>query len=138
MSINPDSENTPPAAPDPEAEAQSTASPEPEQHEPPEAQAIGGFAKLGLIEPLLQSIRELGFEEPTPIQRQAIPLLLEGRDVVAQAQTGTGKTAAFALPLLQRLDIDSRSVQALILSPTRELAVQVAGQVHALGRHLEV
>lgn len=138
MSINPDSESTPPAAPDPEVEAQSTASPEPEQHEPPAAEAVGGFAKLGLIEPLLQSIRELGFEEPTPIQRQAIPLLLEGRDVVAQAQTGTGKTAAFALPLLQRLDINSRSVQALILSPTRELAVQVAGQVHALGRHLEV
>ena len=119
---------------DPEASPESEA----ELAHSPEAEAISGFARLGLIEPLLQSIRELGFEEPTPIQRQAIPLLLEGRDVIAQAQTGTGKTAAFALPLLQRLAVGDRSVQALILSPTRELAVQVAGQVHALGRHLEV
>lgn len=104
----------------------------------PEHQVIDAFTALGLAQPLLQSIRELGFEEPTPIQRRAIPVLLSGRDAIAQAQTGTGKTAAFALPLLQQLDVDSRQVQALVLAPTRELAVQVAEAVHALGRHLEV
>jgi ATP-dependent RNA helicase DeaD len=138
MSMISDAENPESIPPAAKTQAEPAAAPESDAAAVPEDEAISGFARLGLIEPLLQSIRELGFEEPTPIQRQAIPLLLEGRDVVAQAQTGTGKTAAFALPLLQRLDIDSRSVQALVLSPTRELAVQVAGQVHALGRHLEV
>ncbi|HTE83524.1 MAG TPA: DEAD/DEAH box helicase, partial [Dehalococcoidia bacterium] len=97
-----------------------------------------GFEALGLSPQLLQAVREQGFEEPTPIQRRTIPLLLQGRDVVAQAQTGTGKTAAFALPLLQRVDASNRSVQSLVLTPTRELAVQVAAATHALGRHLDI
>lgn len=103
-----------------------------------EGQAQDGFAAFGLDPALLQAVQELGFEEPTPIQRRTIPLLMQGRDVVAQAQTGTGKTAAFALPLLQKLEIGNRGVQALVLAPTRELAVQVAGSIHALGRHLGV
>ena len=92
------------------------------------------FEELGLNEDLLKAIRELGYEQPTPIQEQTIEVLLSGRDVIAQAQTGTGKTAAFALPILQRLDMANRSPQALIMAPTRELAVQVAEMVHALGR----
>jgi ATP-dependent RNA helicase DeaD len=99
---------------------------------------VNAFAALGLDDALVQSVREQGFEEPTPIQRRTIPLLLDGRDVVAQAQTGTGKTAAFALPLLQQVDTSSRNVQSLVLAPTRELAVQVAAATHALGRHLDV
>jgi ATP-dependent RNA helicase DeaD len=97
-----------------------------------------GFGSLGLKDALVESTRDQGFEEPTPIQRRTIPLLLQGRDVVAQAQTGTGKTAAFALPLLQQVDPSNRSVQSLVLTPTRELAVQVAGSTHALGRHLDI
>jgi ATP-dependent RNA helicase DeaD len=109
-----------------------------------DANAVGssddaaGFAALGLKDALVRSTRDLGFEEPTPIQRRTIPLLLEGRDVVAQAQTGTGKTAAFALPLLQQVDPGNHSVQNLVLTPTRELAVQVAASTHALGRHLDI
>ncbi|HEY3282325.1 MAG TPA: DEAD/DEAH box helicase [Armatimonadota bacterium] len=94
------------------------------------------FESLGLIEPLLHAINDLGYEEPTPIQDQTISLLLDGQDVIAQARTGTGKTAAFALPMLQTLDLGSRRTQALILAPTRELAIQVAEMTHALGRHL--
>ncbi|EKF75536.1 DEAD/DEAH box helicase [Alcanivorax hongdengensis A-11-3] len=85
-----------------------------------------GFATLGLPEALLTAIARQGFEQPSPIQAQAIPLLLEGHDLLGQAQTGTGKTAAFALPLLARLDVSLRQPQMLILAPTRELAIQVA------------
>jgi ATP-dependent RNA helicase DeaD len=92
------------------------------------------FAEFHLSAEVLRAIDALGFEEPTPIQVQAIPLLLEGRDVVAQAQTGTGKTAAFALPIVERIDVGRREVQALVLVPTRELAVQVAETMHELGR----
>lgn len=84
------------------------------------------FAELGLSEKTLKAIAELGYEEPTPIQAQTISTLLEGHDVIAQAQTGTGKTAAFALPILEKLDASTRKPQALVLTPTRELAVQVA------------
>jgi ATP-dependent RNA helicase DeaD len=84
------------------------------------------FNELGLSEATLKAIAELGYEEPTPIQDQTIRLMLEGTDVIAQAQTGTGKTAAFALPILERIDLSVRAPQALILTPTRELAVQVA------------
>lgn len=84
------------------------------------------FAQLGLSESRLQELETLGFSEPTAIQAQAIPLLMQGRDLVGQAQTGTGKTAAFALPLLERVDPESRQLQALVLTPTRELALQVA------------
>lgn len=92
------------------------------------------FADLHLSDDVLKAIDTLGFEEPTPIQSQTIPLLLEGHDVLAQAQTGTGKTAAFALPIVQSVDVSKRHVQALVLAPTRELAVQVAEAMHNLGR----
>jgi len=84
------------------------------------------FGNLGLDEGVLKTITDAGYKTPTPIQAQAIPLLLEGRDVLGQAQTGTGKTAAFALPLVQRIDPKNKQVQVLVLAPTRELAIQVA------------
>ncbi len=84
------------------------------------------FSQLGLSQQRVQCLEKLGFTEPTPIQLQAIPILLEGKDIIGQAQTGTGKTAAFALPILERIDPDSKAVQALILTPTRELAMQVS------------
>jgi ATP-dependent RNA helicase DeaD len=94
------------------------------------------FQALGIAPPILKALAEMGFEEPSPIQVQAIPVLLAGRDVVGQAQTGTGKTAAFAIPALQRLDPDASGPQALILTPTRELALQVAEEVARIGAHL--
>ena len=84
------------------------------------------FSDLKLSQPVLQAITDIGYETPSPIQAQTIPMLLEGVDMVGQAQTGTGKTAAFALPLLSKLDISVKPVQALVLTPTRELAIQVA------------
>ena len=97
---------------------------------------LDGFAALGLDERLIAALSSLGYEEPTAIQREAIPPLLEGKDVLGQAATGTGKTAAFALPLLHRLgEVNGdRTVRALILVPTRELAMQVAEAVHKYGR----
>ena len=97
----------------------------------------GGFAAFGLKQELLTAISALGYEEPTPIQRAALPPLLEGRDVLGQAATGTGKTAAFSLPLLQRLQPGTRKAfeaSALILVPTRELAMQVAEAIYAYGK----
>src|SRR3954451_20814866 len=98
------------------------------------------FADLGLRPELLDALNGLGYEEPTPIQREAIGPLLEGRDLLGQAATGTGKTAAFALPLLQRLGrgADGAPPRALVLVPTRELATQVAEAVHRYGRDLGV
>ncbi len=87
---------------------------------------VNGFRTLGLSDALFKSIENAGYTTPTPIQAQAIPLLLEGRDVLGQAQTGTGKTAAFALPLLDRIDRSKNRPQVLVLTPTRELAIQVA------------
>ncbi|WP_298407045.1 DEAD/DEAH box helicase [uncultured Chloroflexus sp.] len=92
------------------------------------------FAELGLSDALIATLSGLGYDEPTPIQAQTIPLLLAGRDVIAQAQTGTGKTAAFALPIIERVT-DDLTVQALVLAPTRELAIQVAEAIHRYGRH---
>jgi ATP-dependent RNA helicase DeaD len=100
-----------------------------------------GVASLGLDGTLLAALAALGYEEPTPIQQQAIPVLLEGRDMVGQAATGTGKTAAFSLPLIQRLtdmDRSHRQPVALILVPTRELAIQVSEAIHRYGRDLGV
>jgi ATP-dependent RNA helicase DeaD len=94
------------------------------------------FEQFHLSPPLMQAVDELGYEAPTPIQIKTIPLLLEGRDVIGQAQTGTGKTAAFALPILEKLDLSQKSVQALVLTPTRELGIQVAEAFHAYGKHL--
>jgi ATP-dependent RNA helicase DeaD len=84
------------------------------------------FADLGLAEPVMAAVAEVGYETPSPIQAATIPALLAGRDVLGQAQTGTGKTAAFALPLLSRLDLSASKPQVLVLAPTRELAIQVA------------
>ncbi|MBI2940373.1 MAG: DEAD/DEAH box helicase [Chloroflexi bacterium] len=96
---------------------------------------MASFRELGLSEPVLRSIAEMGFEEPTPVQARAIPELLRGHDVVAQALTGTGKTAAFGIPLVERVDIGQVVPQAVVLAPTRELAVQVAEAVNGIGRH---
>jgi ATP-dependent RNA helicase DeaD len=96
------------------------------------------FRDLGLSPQVQQAIDELGFEEPTPIQEQAIPELLGGHDVIGQAQTGTGKTAAFGLPLLQYLDPDNDEVQAVVLTPTRELCIQVTQALRAYAEHLDV
>jgi ATP-dependent RNA helicase DeaD len=98
-----------------------------------------GFAKLGMEAALLATLDMLGYEEPTPIQREAIPLLLAGRDLLGQAETGTGKTAAFALPLLQRIAHSARRCpSALILVPTRELAIQVGEAVMRYGKELKI
>ncbi|MBE0688721.1 MAG: DEAD/DEAH box helicase [Anaerolineae bacterium] len=96
---------------------------------------INPFEALGLREELVRAVEELGFEQPTEIQRGAIPPLLDGRDVLGQAQTGTGKTAAFALPVLQRIDLSGNGVRAIMLTPTRELALQVAEAVELYGKH---
>ena len=102
------------------------------------AEGTVAFADLALRPEILQALTELGYEEPTPIQRETVPPLLEGRDLLGQAATGTGKTAAFALPLLQRLgtDADRATPQALVLVPTRELAMQVSEAIHRYGCHL--
>ena len=91
------------------------------------------FADLGLSEPLLQALNDVGYQSPSPIQEQAIPPLLQGRDVIGQAQTGTGKTAAFGLPLLESVDPTEDDVQALVLTPTRELCIQVTQALRAYG-----
>ncbi|MHB1399815.1 MAG: DEAD/DEAH box helicase [Trichloromonadaceae bacterium] len=100
------------------------------------------FATLALAEPLLRALAEIGYTAPTPIQLQAIPAILAGRDVIAGAQTGTGKTASFTLPLLQRLAsgprVRSNQIRALVLTPTRELAVQVGASVARYGKHLSL
>ncbi|KAF3978131.1 MAG: DEAD/DEAH box helicase [Methylococcales symbiont of Iophon sp. n. MRB-2018] len=98
------------------------------------------FSSLGLSAPLLQSLEEKGYNKPYPIQSEAIPIILAGKDVMAAAQTGTGKTASFTLPLLQRLDngerVKSKHIRALVLTPTRELAAQVADSVTVYGQHV--
>jgi ATP-dependent RNA helicase DeaD len=99
---------------------------------------VDGFDALGLSAGTLEVIRDLGFEIPTPVQEETIPPLLAGRDVIAQAPTGTGKTAAYGLPIVERLDDTRLEPQALVLVPTRELAIQVAEALHALGRHRQM
>lgn len=100
------------------------------------------FSKLGLSDPLLKAVAELGYTEPTAIQKQAIPAILAGKDLVAAAQTGTGKTASFVLPLLQKLNTEGKlrgkRIRALILTPTRELAVQVEASITEYGKHLNL
>lgn len=92
------------------------------------------FSELGLSDRLLSAISSSGFEEATPIQAETIPMVLKGQDVIGQAQTGTGKTAAFGLPILQKIDFDNPNVQALIISPTRELAIQTQEEIYRLGK----
>ena len=91
------------------------------------------FSELGLSEPLLKALDDVGYESPSPIQEQAIPPMLEGRDVIGQAQTGSGKTAAFGLPLLETIDPELNEVQALVLTPTRELCIQVTQAIRGYG-----
>ena len=95
------------------------------------------FSELGLNKSILKAVDEAGYESPSAIQAESIPHLLEGRDLIGQAQTGTGKTAAFALPLLSRLDLKSKDTQILVLAPTRELAIQVAEAMQSYARHLK-
>ena len=95
-----------------------------------------GFADLGLPDDIQKAVSKVGFTEPSPIQSETIPLLMQGRDVVGLAQTGTGKTAAFALPILARIDAEKRHPQALVLAPTRELALQVADSFQSFADHL--
>ena len=97
---------------------------------------INGFESLGLPANVLAAVKKVGFETPSPIQAQTIPVLMEGHDVVGLAQTGTGKTAAFALPILSRIDLDVRKPQALVLAPTRELALQVADSFQSFASSL--
>ena len=92
------------------------------------------FTELGLSDSLLKAVTRAGYEEATPIQAETIPMVLDGKDVIGQAQTGTGKTAAFALPILQRLDFDNPNIQALVISPTRELAIQTQEEIFRLGK----
>ncbi|MDB3869623.1 DEAD/DEAH box helicase, partial [Candidatus Thioglobus sp.] len=99
-----------------------------------------GFTKLGLSDSILEAVKNQGYDTPSPIQEKSIPLILEGKDVMAAAQTGTGKTAGFTLPILQILSkgelTKSNQVRALILTPTRELAAQVQESVRTYGKHL--
>jgi ATP-dependent RNA helicase DeaD len=102
-----------------------------------EREVATSFSGLGLSEGLLQTLDELGYVEPTPIQAQAIPELLNGHDVIGQAQTGSGKTAAFGLPMLEHIDPDNEETQAIVLTPTRELCIQVTQALRAYAEHLE-
>ncbi|MGE5379577.1 MAG: DEAD/DEAH box helicase [Methylocystaceae bacterium] len=92
------------------------------------------FRELQLSSPLLKAIAEMGYEETTKIQERAIPMALEGRDIIGQAQTGTGKTAAFGIPMIEKIRYDEEYIQALVLTPTRELAVQVAEELNRIGQ----
>ena len=100
------------------------------------------FSKLGLSEPILKAVAELGYQKPTDIQKQAIPVVLSGKDLIAAAQTGTGKTASFVLPLLEILNTErklrGKRIRALILTPTRELAVQVEASISQYSKHLKL
>ena len=98
--------------------------------------SVESFADLGLSDTLLQTLTQIGYETPSPIQAQCIPVLLEGHDLIGMAQTGTGKTAAFALPLMEQIDIKVSKPQALILTPTRELAIQVAEALQSYAKNL--
>lgn len=96
------------------------------------------FSELGLSNKLLKAIKRSGYEEATPIQAETIPMVLEGQDVIGQAQTGTGKTAAFGLPIIEHVDTDNPAIQALIISPTRELAIQTEEELFRLGKEKRV
>lgn len=101
-----------------------------------QAQEDMGYENSGIDERILRAVQEMGFENMTPIQKQAIPILMEGRDVIGQAQTGTGKTAAFGIPMLQRIDENDRSLQGIILCPTRELAIQAAEELRKFSKYM--
>ncbi len=94
------------------------------------------FDELELEAPIMRAIEEMGFEQASPIQAQAIPVVLSGKDIVGQAQTGTGKTAAFGIPLLQKIDVKNKHLQAIVLCPTRELAIQVSEEIRKLSKFM--
>ncbi len=96
------------------------------------------FGKMELGAEVIKAVASMGFEEATPIQAQTIPLVLQGKDLIGQAQTGTGKTAAFGIPLIEMIDMDSEVVQGIVLAPTRELAVQVAEELNKIGQYKRV
>lgn len=98
------------------------------------------FGELGLSKSLLRAVKQSGYEEATPIQAQTIPMVLKGKDVIGQAQTGTGKTAAFGLPIIEHVDLDNPDIQAIVISPTRELAIQTQEELYRLGhdKHVQV
>src|SRR5512140_2051147 len=96
------------------------------------------FSKFGLSAGILDGVKAMGYVDPTPIQLRAIPLILEGKDVIGSAQTGTGKTAAFALPILSKLGTHAGRIRALILEPTRELAAQVDTAIRDLARFTDI
>lgn len=96
------------------------------------------FYNFKLKEKLLQGIYDKGFDKPSPIQEECIPKVIDNKNIIARSKNGTGKTAAFVIPILQKINTESNAVQALILVPTRELALQVSAIVKELGKHLEV
>ena len=95
------------------------------------------FGDLSLDKKIVTALTAMGFEEPSPIQSQTIPLVLSGTDVIGQAQTGTGKTAAFGIPIIQNI-VDNRQLQALIMTPTRELAIQVSEELSKIGKFRKI
>src|SRR3954469_17398877 len=101
-------------------------------------QLASGFAALRLGEPVQRALDEIGYSEPTPVQAATYPLAVAGRDIIVQARTGTGKTAAFGIPLVDKLVTSERHVQALVLAPTRELALQSQREIARLGQHKRV
>ncbi|MCT2287321.1 DEAD/DEAH box helicase [Corynebacterium sanguinis] len=119
-----------------EAGDKSQADDTPKADEPQSEEPENGFEKLDLPDSVIAAVKKVGYERPSPIQAQTIPLLMQGRDVVGLAQTGTGKTAAFALPVLSQIDPSLRHPQALVLAPTRELALQVADSFQSFADHL--
>ena len=96
------------------------------------------FKELGIAPEILKAVEDMGFEEPSPIQKAAIPIALTGKDLIGQAQTGTGKTAAFGIPILERIDTSRPGPQAVVLSPTRELAIQSAEEINHLAQYLPI
>ncbi|MYL59282.1 DEAD/DEAH box helicase, partial [Virgibacillus halodenitrificans] len=92
------------------------------------------FKELGVSAPIMKALEKMGFEEATPIQSETIPLAMQGNDVIGQAQTGTGKTAAFGIPMIEKIDPKQRKIQGLVVAPTRELAIQVAEEVNRLAK----
>ena len=144
-SDNPTTDTTTPITPDGEQPSAARDEPAPSAEAAiatltaePAPDPTQAFAALGLGPESLRAIRDLGFGEPTPIQRQTIGELLAGRDVIGQAPTGTGKTAAFGLPIVERLDVNQLAPQALIIVPTRELCIQVSEAMHNLGKYREL
>ena len=96
------------------------------------------FVDLGVSKEIIKAVSDMGFEEPTPIQKMSIPVALQKQDIIGQAQTGTGKTAAFGIPILENIDISAPGPQAIVLSPTRELAIQSAEEINHLAQYLSI